>query len=45
LQIEAIELKTRLSGKYKMQVQIDGECSVFDIYKIHIRLGIVKMQL
>lgn len=28
LQIEAIELMTRISGKFKMQAQMDGECSV-----------------
>lgn len=28
LQIEAMELKTRISGKFKTQAQMDGECSV-----------------
>lgn len=38
LQIEAMQLKIRLSGEYKTQAQIDGECSFFDVYKTLIRL-------
>lgn len=43
LQIEAMELKIRLSGKYKTQAQIDGEFTMFT--KLLSGLRIVKLHL
>lgn len=45
LQIKAMELKTRVSGKFKTQAQMDGECSLLMFTKSLSGQEVMKLQL
>ncbi len=45
LQIKAMELKTRVSGKLKTQAQMDGECSLLMFTKSLSGQEVMKLQL
>lgn len=45
LQIKAMELKTRVSGKFKTQAQMDGESSLLMFTKSLSGQEVMKLQL
>lgn len=44
LQIKAMELKTRISGQFKTQAQMDGECSLLMFTKSLSGQEVMKLQ-